>query len=62
MRKSTMVCGGVVVLLGMAAVAIAEDDVSVGVTADFLSKYVWRGQNITDDWVVQPGVASPTTA
>lgn len=30
----------------------------VTVTSDFLSKYVWRGQNITDDWVFQPGVSA----
>jgi len=35
----------------------AEDDVSVGVTADFFSKYVWRGQDLVDDWVLQPGVS-----
>jgi hypothetical protein len=33
----------------------AEDDVSIGVTADFFSKYIWRGQNLVDDWVLQPG-------
>ena len=35
----------------------AEDDVSVGVSADFFNKYVWRGQNLVDDWVLQPGVS-----
>ena len=34
----------------------AEDDFSIGVTADFFSKYVWRGQNLVDDWVLQPGM------
>ncbi len=33
-----------------------EDGVEVGVTADFFSKYVWRGQNLVDNWVFQPGV------
>jgi hypothetical protein len=33
----------------------AEDNLSVGASADFLSKYVWRGQNLVDDWVLQPG-------
>ena len=33
----------------------AEDDLSVGASADFLSKYVWRGQNLVDDSVLQPG-------
>lgn len=33
----------------------AEDDVSVGATADLFSKYIWRGQNLVDDWVLQSG-------
>ncbi len=35
----------------------AEDDVSIGATADIFSKYVWRGQNLVDDWVLQPGAS-----
>jgi hypothetical protein len=35
----------------------AEDNVSVGVSADFFSRYVWRGQNLVDDWVLQPGAS-----
>lgn len=35
----------------------AEEDVSVGATADIFSKYVWRGQNLVDDWVLQPGAS-----
>ena len=34
-----------------------EDGVEVGVTADVFSKYMWRGQNIIDDWVLQPGAS-----
>ena len=35
----------------------AGDKVSVGASADFFSKYVWRGQNLVDDWVLQPGAS-----
>jgi hypothetical protein len=35
----------------------AEDGLSVGTSADFLSKYVWRGQDLVDDWVLQPGAS-----
>ena len=35
----------------------AQDDVSIGATADLFSKYVWRGQNLVDDWVLQPGAS-----
>jgi uncharacterized protein (TIGR02001 family) len=57
MRRSKTVRGGAVVLLSLAAVTLAEDDISVAVTTDFMSKYVWRGQNFTDDWVFQPGAS-----
>jgi len=33
----------------------AEEDISIGSSADFFSKYVWRGQNLVDDGVLQPG-------
>ena len=33
----------------------AEDEISIGASADVMSKYVWRGQNLVDDWVLQPG-------
>lgn len=35
----------------------AEDEVSIGASADLFSKYVWRGQNLVDDWVLQPGAS-----
>jgi len=41
-------------LIGTAALK-AEDEVSLGASADVMSKYVWRGQNLVDDWVLQPG-------
>lgn len=57
MSQFKMRCTVVVALLGLTVAAFAEDDLSVGVSADFFSKYVWRGQNVTDDWVFQPGVS-----
>ena len=33
------------------------DDVSIGASADIMSKYVWRGQNLVDDWVLQPSIS-----
>jgi hypothetical protein len=47
----------VMVVLGVTVAAVAEDGASVSATSDFFSKYVWRGQNVTDDWVWQPGVS-----
>ncbi|MBM4029077.1 MAG: hypothetical protein FJ280_27325 [Planctomycetes bacterium] len=57
MTRCKVLCGVAVVLSAMVTVACAEDKVSVGVTADVFSKYVWRGQNIVDDWVLQPGAS-----
>jgi len=46
------------VLLCSASAATAEDEVSVGVAADLFSKYIWRGQNVVDDWVLQPSASA----
>jgi hypothetical protein len=35
-----------------------EKDWSVELTLDYYSKYVWRGQNLTDDPVFEPGLAA----
>jgi hypothetical protein len=49
------------VTFGVAALAVtlvsAEEEVAFEATADFFSRYVWRGQNLVDDWVFQPGVS-----
>ena len=58
MKQSKVVLGVVAVVLGITASGWAEEGVSVEVTADFFSKYVWRGQNVTDDWVFQPGASA----
>ena len=38
--------------------AFAEGDVEFEVTTDYLGKYIWRGQDLTDDPVVQPGASA----
>ncbi len=58
MRKSKIVLMVAVAVLGMTGTGWAEGDVSFEVTTDFFSKYVWRGQNVTDDWVLQPGFSA----
>jgi len=45
------------VIVGMGGAAFAIDGVSFDVTADFNSKYIWRGQNINDDYAFQPGIS-----
>ncbi len=56
MNKTTVVLAALV-LQGL-CIADSDRQVSVEVTADFSSKYIWRGQNITDDWVFQPGISA----
>jgi hypothetical protein len=34
-----------------------HEKVAIGLTADFMSKYIWRGQNIDDDPVFQPSLS-----
>lgn len=57
MTKFTILGCVAAILGGVGAAASAEDEVTVGVTTDLLSKYIWRGQNIVDDWVLQPGAS-----
>ncbi|MBN2590768.1 MAG: MipA/OmpV family protein [Sedimentisphaerales bacterium] len=38
--------------------AYALDGVDVEITADYNGKYVWRGQNLDDDPVFQPGMSA----
>lgn len=58
MNKSKVVSCVVLALVGMSSVAWAEGAVTVGVGADVLSKYVWRGQNLVDGAVFQPSVSA----
>ena len=46
-----------VLLCGTGAVS-ADDGIDFEVTADFFSKYIWRGQNLDDDPVFQPGLSA----
>ena len=53
------------IMLGVATLAAAGEDgsaekeqgVEIGATADVFSKYIWRGQNVIDNWVLQPGAS-----
>jgi hypothetical protein len=53
--KLVMIVSTVVVLGG--GIAAAQDEMSLEITADYAGKYIWRGQNLTDDPVFQPGVS-----
>lgn len=59
MRKATaakrMVCA-MVCVLGWTAIAADEPSLSTSVSTSFMSKYIWRGQLLNDDYVIQPSV------
>jgi hypothetical protein len=46
----------VVELCGSMSV-FSQEKFGVGVSADFYEKYIWRGQNLVDDWVFQPSAS-----
>ena len=54
-----LVCAALIgIFLAEDAAATEESGIGVDVTFDFNSKYVWRGQNLVDDWVFQPGAST----
>jgi hypothetical protein len=57
MRAVKIVSCVTVVWLATSGFASAQDAPSVTASSDFFSKYVWRGQNVVDDWVAQPNVS-----
>jgi hypothetical protein len=54
-------CKVVVILsiffVGTVTASITPEDIDFEVTADYYGKYIWRGQNLSDDPVIQPGAS-----
>lgn len=57
MKKSVLGVWVVIAALFVSSPSWAMDGVDFEVTADFYSKYVWRGQLINDDFAFQPGIS-----
>ena len=55
-RAKVVWCVGAM-LCSLAAVTLGEDKAEIGATGDFFSRYVWRGQNVVNNWVFQPGAS-----
>lgn len=55
MGSKLVYAGAVLLLFASVALAQEEDDLSFGITSDFFGKYIWRGQNLSDDPVYQLG-------
>jgi hypothetical protein len=50
---------GLALITFVAGTAAAEDKVvTFGVSADYFSKYIWRGQNVDDHSVLQPTISA----
>ena len=45
------------VAFGSGAV-LAGEEIGFELSADFSGKYIWRGQNLNDDQVFQPGISA----
>jgi hypothetical protein len=58
MKKTASIEGVLCVVLCTTGLAVAEDGVGFEVTADYFSKYIWRGQNVVDESVFQPSVSA----
>ncbi len=58
MKKLGCLIIGLSMLACGAGEAFGESGVDFEITADFFSKYIWRGQNIADDPVFQPGISA----
>ena len=47
-----------IVLVCNSSLSLATERIEFEVTADYFSKYVWRGQNLDDESVFQPGFSA----
>ncbi len=55
-RMLTVFC--LLITLGISAKTLAQDKAEFNLTADYFGKYVWRGQDIDDESVFQPGLTA----
>ncbi len=58
MRRLKWVVLSLSLLAFVSGSAFAEGDVEFEITTDYYGKYIWRGQDLSDDPVVQPGVSA----
>ena len=58
MKLIRLLFAGCIVLFFSTNPVFSRDSVSIEITADYVSKYIWRGQNLTDEPVIQPGISA----
>jgi hypothetical protein len=49
---------GVITLVFVLEPAMAEEKIKFGLSTDYYSKYIWRGQNINNKGILQPAVSA----
>jgi hypothetical protein len=57
-KNGSWVCGLVLIAFLATTEAAEEQAVKFGLSADYYSKYIWRGQNIDDKSVLQPTISA----
>ena len=55
--STTIICAAMLIAAGTALAEDIESKLEFNLSADFFGKYVWRGQNLNDDPVFQPGAS-----
>ena len=58
MNWQNLIVSGMLVFVVSTTTVLAEGDLGFEFTSDFNGKYVWRGQNLVDDPVFQPGFSA----
>ncbi len=58
MAKAKMLLIVLSVLACGAGTTLADDGIGFELTADYFGKYLWRGQDLNDDGVFQPGLSA----
>lgn len=56
-KRKTLVLLALLILTCFTACVFSANRVDFELTADFMGKYIWRGQNLSDDPVFQPGLS-----
>jgi len=57
-RYGSWVCGLVLIAFVAGTAAAEEQVVKFGLSADYFSKYIWRGQNVDNSSVLQPTISA----
>lgn len=57
MKNAKKLMAMICILALCGTIASAQDEIAIDLTADYFGKYIWRGQNLVDDPVFQPGLS-----